>query len=505
VKRRAGGERSPSAVSARIMTVRHISSIGAVLDSCMKPLGSPADLSTPSPSGAGNSEAAQPALKVLVIAESADPEASSSSLVGWSLSRALRDHVDVHVITHVRNRNSLTRAGWSEGREFTALDPGRVERPVLATGGAIRRALNLGWTWTTAVATVSYYYFELLAWQRFGTRIRRGEFDVVHRITPVSPVTPSLTIALQCRRAGVPFVWGPMNGGVAWPREFRDAMRREGEWLSYFRAAHRLLPGYGVSRKGAAALIAGSITAWDQLREHHARCVYLPENAIDPDRFAVASGGAPANGPLRVAFVGRFVPLKCVDVLIEAAAPLVRSGKVELDLIGDGPEMASLRRKTAEERIQDGVEFPGWIDHRKLAARLARSQVFAFPSIREFGGGVVLEAMALGLAPVVVDYGGPTELVTEETGFRVPLGPRASLVAAYREILGELARSPERARQAGAAARLRAYRLFTWDVKARQIVEIYRWALAQRPKPDFGMPLTEDAAAAGCGQRLVTR
>ncbi len=431
--------------------------------------------------------------KVLILAESANPEQSSSSLVGWSLSRALREYADVHVVTHVRNRDALEKAGWREGREYTAIDPGTVERPIVKVGGAIGRAAKLGWTWTTVLSTLSYYYFERLVWQRFAQPLRDREFDLVHRITPVSPATPSPIVA-HCQDVRVPFVWGPMNGGVPWPKEFREAQRREGEWLSYVRSAHRFLPAHEVTRSGAAALITGSICVWEEMRKHHDRCVYLPENAIDPSRFQVAAP-PPKEGPFRVAFVGRLVPLKGVDMLIDAAAPLVRSGRMVLDIIGDGPEMPALRRQAADAGLAGGVNFTGWIDHVEVAGRLARAHVFAFPSIREFGGGVILEAMALGLPSIVVNHGGPGELVTDDTGFRIPIGPRQSIVDAFREILTTLAQSPERTRGLGERARERVCKLFTWDVKARQVLEIYRWVLKERPdKPNFGMPLQLPAA-----------
>ena len=44
------------------------------------------------------------------------------SLVGWSLVRALAEKTDVHLVTQVRNRDALVRAGWREGEQFTALD-----------------------------------------------------------------------------------------------------------------------------------------------------------------------------------------------------------------------------------------------------------------------------------------------------------------------------------------------------------------------------------------------
>jgi glycosyltransferase involved in cell wall biosynthesis len=263
------------------------------------------------------------------------------SLEGWSLSRALRDHADTHVVTHVRNRDDIAKSGWSEGREFTVLDPAAVEGPITRVGEAVRNLAKLGWTWSTVLTTFWYYYFEHLAWRRFGGAIRNGEFDVVHRLNPVTPPTPSL-IAQRCRDAGVPFVWGPINGGVPWPKEFRDAMYREGEWLSHVRGAYKLLPGYRATRRSAKGLIVGSVSVWDQMQGYRDRCVYIPENAIDPSRFTIAEP-ASSKGPLRVAFVGRLVPYKGADILIDAVAPLVRAGRVVVEIIGDGPDMPRIR------------------------------------------------------------------------------------------------------------------------------------------------------------------
>jgi glycosyltransferase involved in cell wall biosynthesis len=130
------------------------------------------------------------------------------------------------------------------------------------------------------------------------------------------------------------------------------------------------------------------------------------------------------------------------------------------------------------------------VDHSKMADRLGRSQIFAFPSVREFGGGVVLEAMALGLVPLVVDYGGPGELVPEGTGFSIPMAPREKLVADFRDSLTRLIARPDDLASLGKRAQDYVYKHFTWDAKARQIREVYDWVLKRRAdKPDWGIPI----------------
>jgi glycosyltransferase involved in cell wall biosynthesis len=425
--------------------------------------------------------------RVLVIAEAANPEWVSVPLVGWSMAKALRRVADVHVVTQERNRSAIERAGWASGRDFTALDTEAVAAPLWKLVGRLRGGAGVGWTLVAAMSVPAYYWFEHLLWRRFATALRSHTWDLVHRITPLSPATPSL-LASRLRAIGVPFVVGPLNGGVPWPREFAGTQRREREWLSHARGLHRWLPGYRTTRTDASAILVGSRTTWQEFKEPwREKAVYLPENAIEAVPDSPLESRAPGQ-PLRVIFVGRFVPLKGIDMLLEACADLVRGGRATVELVGDGPERTALERQVAEFGLRDGVAFRGWLAHAAVAERLRQAHVLGFPSIREFGGGVVIEAMAAGVVPVVVDYAGPGELVTADTGGLVPLGPRAAVVAGFRACIERLA-SDEPGRAAMALrGRERIRRHFTWERKAEQIAAVYAWALGRAGKPDFGMP-----------------
>lgn len=426
--------------------------------------------------------------KVLLIAEAANPEWVSVPLVGWSLANALRAHTDAHIVTQIRNRDAFRRAGLVEGQDFTAIDSEALARPLWKAAQLLRGGAGKGWTTTTAVAAIAYYHFEHLVWKQFGERIRAKEYQLVHRITPLSPTTPS-TIAKRCGKANVPFVLGPLNGGVPWPKAFDAARRQEKEWLSYVRSAYKLLPGHRSTLRAASALLIGSRDTLAQVpKNYQSKCIYLPENAIEPSRFNKQADHSALDRPLRACFVGRLVPYKGPDMLLEAAAPLVHAGQLEVDILGDGPLMANLRSYVDKEGLNAGVTLHGWIQHDQLQGVMCQSQVFAFPSIREFGGGVVLEAMALGLAPLIVDYAGPAELVTESTGIKVPIGSRDEIVARLREQLFAAVNDRQRIRTIGAAARARALELFTWDAKAQQVMQIYQWL--EQPevaRPDLGL------------------
>lgn len=427
---------------------------------------------TPSPS--------QKRLRVLVIAEAANPEWVSVPLIGWSFASALRARADVHIVTHIRNREAFLRAGEVEGESFTAIDSEALARPMWKLGEALRMGEGKGWTMLQAVAALSYPYFERLVWRAFGPRIEAGAFDIVHRVTPLSP-TQASPLARKCASRGVPFVLGPLNGGVPWPEGFDAERRREREWLSYLRSTYKLLPGRGATLRHAAAILAGSRHTASEIPVHHrSKCVYIPENAIDPARF---SRKAAPGEKLRCAFVGRMVPYKGPDMLLEAALPLLQAGRMQIDMIGDGPMLDSLKSFAAAEEVDDAVAFHGWLEHREVQNVLARCHMLGLPSVREFGGGVVLEAMALGVVPLVVDYAGPGELVDDEIGLKVPIGPRAALVSELAAALERAGAAPEALAPLADAARARVASRYTWARKAEQIEAVYRWALGEGEKP----------------------
>jgi glycosyltransferase involved in cell wall biosynthesis len=424
--------------------------------------------------GAGS---ASKRFKVLVIAEAANPELVSVPLVGWSLAKALRDIADVHVVTQIRNQNAMLRAGWIEGRDFTTINSEAIARPLWRIGEVLSMGEGKGWTTKQAIGAISYAWFERLVWRRFGARIKAGEWDIVHRVTPLTP-TQSSFVAPRCAAAGVPFILGPLNGGVPWPSGFGAERRREREFLSYLRGAYKVLPGRAGTLSAAAAILVGSRHTINEIpKKYQDRTIYLPENAIDPERFNARASPGTSGLPLKGCFVGRMVPYKGPDMLIEAAIPLLRDGRMVLEMIGDGPMLNALKTTVQREQLDAAVRFHGWLAHREVQGVMVDCDLLTFPSIREFGGGVVLEAMALGIPPLVLDYAGPGELVTSEWGYKLPIGTRAEIICRLRAELESRVADLADLQRTGNAARARVAAVFTWAQKAEQIAQVYRWVL----------------------------
>lgn len=102
-----------------------------------------------------------------------------------------------------------------------------------------------------------------------------------------------------------------------------------GSGLSILLGAVRLLPSRTATWRAARAIMAGSRHTAGVIAEVSAETmIYLAENGIDPTRFTARATSGSSGLPLRAVFVGRMVPYKMPDALVEAAAPLMAEGKL---------------------------------------------------------------------------------------------------------------------------------------------------------------------------------
>jgi glycosyltransferase involved in cell wall biosynthesis len=424
-------------------------------------------------------------MRVLLLAEDCNPDWPSLPIVGYQMVKALASLVDLRVATHVRNRRSLEPA--LRGIDVTYIDNEYVAAPLFELAKFVRRGTQANWSAAVALAYPSAIAFDREVYKHFKPRLEGGEFDLVHRLTPMSPALPSPISSWS----PVPFVLGPLNGGLEWPPQFRAELKREREGLQALRKFYKWLPFHRSTYRDSAAILASfPHTIADLPPSALPRTIDFPEVGVAPELFQ-HPGERPERDKVTFINVGRFVPLKLLDVVIRvfAESPLLR--KQRLVLVGDGMERPALERQVAEAGLEDVVEFAGWMKQQDVAARLRDADVFFFPSIRELGGGVVVEAMGAGCVPVVVNYGGPGGLVSAEHGASVPLGTKDELVKRFIPVLERYVTDPELRRRHSQAAYEHAIQNYSWKAKAEKLVEIYEWVLGRRGiKPRFGEPVS---------------
>jgi glycosyltransferase involved in cell wall biosynthesis len=424
-------------------------------------------------------------LRILLLGPTCNPETVSIPLVTYSHAAALARIHDVTLVVRSHVEDAVRRAKAT----FRAIEV--VPMPVLERIYAwiFRKILKSNYdtqVWT-ALGYPFYVAFEWRAWRQLRRRILAGEFDIVLRINPLNTVMPS-PFAFFLRKGPIPFVIGPLNGGLPWPTGFSQAQNQK-EWISGFRNLYRLLPFARSTYRYAAAIIAASSQTYSELAAAYGdKLFFVPENGIDASSCFCDSRSPEASAKLELIFVGGLVPRKACDLVLRAAAPLLRNDLARLTVLGDGPERRRLEELARSLGIEKTVSFRGWVSHPDVLRRLRSADLLVFPSVRDFGGGVVLEALAVGTVPVVIDFGGPGDIVHEKVGCKVPLTNENDVVSGIEKILADLAGNRDllkRLRQQGMSY---AREWLTWDAKAHSTTRVLNWAVRRGPKPDLPPP-----------------
>lgn len=201
-----------------------------------------------------------------------------------------------------------------------------------------------------------------------------------------------------------------------------------------------------------------------------------PLAALDErDRGAARSELGIGEDEVLLAFAGRFVPIKRLDLLLGALA-LAREDdpRLRLALAGDGEERPRLERLAAELGIADAVRFLGY--RRDLRPLFAAADLAVLSSDNEGTPVSLIEAAAAGLPAVATDAGGVREVLGEGTGTVVPRGD----ARAFADALLRLAAAAPRRRALGAAARERALERFGAERLLDDVDALYRELLTPR-------------------------
>jgi glycosyltransferase involved in cell wall biosynthesis len=418
--------------------------------------------------------------KVLLLSYYNNPDEVSVSLEAYREYEQLRKHFDTTLVTHARNASALRKRGIPDGGVIY------INVPILDRLHDLFLAKVLNYDYgslkLTAFLIPYYIVYEFVIWSRLRSEIKAGRFALVHRLDPVSPVLAS-PLSFLMRNLKTPFSLGPINGGLPWPPGYGSASR-EKEGVRFFRWLYTYLPFSRSTHTKAKAVIVGSSYTYLAAgrRMERNRLFFIQQNGV-PEKDILESRRYDDMPPVRVCFLGRLVPLKNCNIVIRSAAALIRENKIRLHIVGDGWDRPNLEALTRDLGLEKDVTYHGWLPHPQAMKILARSHIMALPSIREFGGGVVVEAMARGVVPIVMRYGGPSDLVEEGYGISLALKNEPDTIQDLERVFKELVKNPDRIRQLGGAARAKARSTFTWERKTELLAAVMNHAMGVGPQP----------------------
>ena len=414
-------------------------------------------------------------IRVLLSAYQCGAGMGSVSQIGWEWYQRLSTSCQVTLLTHVRNRATLEAAGvplndssvifidteWFAGPlyRFASRCFPRSEHPLFL------------------ISSLDFFVYDWIATRHCQRLLKAGQtWDVVHAVTPVSPMAATRLHAL-----GIPLLLGPWNGALASPTTFPEIMQAESKWLYPVRNFGWVIDLLvGSTRNAAMILTATRSTLAGIPARYRTKCRFMLENGVDLALFEPAPWpAAPTdNTPLRIAFVGRLMPVKGVAMLLEAITAL--DFPVQLTVVGEGPERSVLERVSSELGIAEKVLFTGNLPLNEVSQIIRQAHVFCLPSVRESGGAVLLEAMAVARPVIAIDFGGPAEIVDDGVGVKLPATGKADVVQGLIKQLKNVRQQPERWIARGLEGRRRVELYYSWDAKIASAIACYRELLESK-------------------------
>jgi glycosyltransferase involved in cell wall biosynthesis len=400
-------------------------------------------------------------MKILMSAFSCGPGRGSEPGVGWNMAlETARLGHEVVVFTQNEFQADIERELASgtlpANLRFDIFTPAWLER--LRDAGLKCGLPSLTWQ----IVSLLWQFCALSHARR---HYRQAGFDLVHHVTFAGIRHPTLLT-----RLGVPTVIGPLGGGDRAPM----ALRRSFPWKDWctellrdiYNWALRADPITRSAFRDAKFIVlrteASSVAVPPRYRHKvHTRVGLGIAEMVKGARVARRMPGE----PFRLLYAGNLFYLKGMHLGIRAlASARARGADVRLAIVGEGPARRDLERLAHELGVAAHVTWYGEVSRPDLLGMYGANHALLFPSLRDAGGMVILEAWARGLPVICLALGGPGGMVDGTCGRVVPVADRSEdeCVARLGAEIVALAMN-ERLRQALGRGAIVRCREFSWS------------------------------------------
>lgn len=362
--------------------------------------------------------------KALISAYACEPNVGSEPGVGWYwVKKSAAAFEEVHVVTRSGDRqiNADGKKYVRDSKRHIEEEMNRADLP----GDVTFHYFDLPdfisrFERTTIGDIINIYLWEIFVFFFLLRRFPRRGFDLARKVTIVSHRYPSFIWFFSKK-----YVHGPIAGGERFPltllgifsikNRIKECIRLVFQyapsldpliWWTYYKA-DKILVVTDETRTILPSLFQHKCTVQQAIAKEEFGWKH------QEPRLTRQSEG----GPLRLLYVGRLLEWKGIMLALRALRKV--NIPYQFDIIGDGPA-----RRVCEQYADShglSVNFLGFIPRNELPYYYQNSELFLFPSLRDSGGFVVLEAQANGLPVLTMDLGGPPLNLNRESGILIPV------------------------------------------------------------------------------------
>ena len=312
-------------------------------------------------------------------------------------------------------------------------------------------------------------YFYNFCWQigivNVAKRIIRSEkVDYILHITFGSVWMPTFLPLLRPR-----FIWGPMGGGECVPFPFIGVLPFKQRIVQLFRYILNyttvINPLILLPACKSEVILARTPNTKDIMPFFtRKKTRVLLETAMEDEIFKREKKEYGAE-VIKMVISARFISIKNIPLVIKALKYIQTSKPWKLTLLGSGPDKKLIENTIKAEGVGQQVSIIPYLPREEALDMIEHSDIFIFPSLKEGGTWALMEAMAIGLPVVCLDWAGMAVETTSDTAIQIPVSNSRKMEKDFGHAISLLINSPQLRKQIGQAARKRIKEVFNWNAK----------------------------------------
>ena len=399
---------------------------------------------------------------ILVSAYACEPLKGSEQGVGWNWVLQMAKNNYLHVITRANNQEHIEAhlpSDVAQNITFHYYDT----HPFIK--GFKKKAKGL---------YVYYIFWQLGIIPLIKGLIKKYQFDYSLHLTFGSMWLPTFLPFFN-----VSFIWGPVGGGDGEPESFKKELNIKQQLFYHIRLALKkmliinpfvLIPAI----KSKVILVRTENTSNIFPKWVRSKIKVVLETAIEFEIFNyVKKPKENKNVEICLITTGRLMPSKNIITAVRSLKYLPSSYQILFKIIGSGSEKSKIEWEIAKNSQKHQIVLMSEVTRSQVLEELTQSDIYLFPSLREGGSWALMEAMALGLPVVCLNWSGMKIITDDSSAVRLPVTNPDQMPKDMAAAICKLIENPELRKKMGIAARERIMNEFNWDAKGNFMEKLF--------------------------------
>ncbi|GAB3702601.1 hypothetical protein GCM10027592_32180 [Spirosoma flavus] len=336
----------------------------------------------------------------------------------------------------------------------------------------VPRWVDRAYNWGMIGMYFHYIYWQWAAWQQARQLAENHTFDLVHHVSYTS-----LQLGSFLYKLNRPFIYGPVGGGQEAPSSMRRYFKQYW-WKEQLRSAIselmlRFNPGcYESVRRAKYVLVRNEDTRQMVNRLGRVNNVEKESGGVGQHFMPSSPISRSPRNTMELVWVGRLMPRKALELSLHGLSKVDAQLPVHLTIVGDGKMGKYVPEYIATYKLENRVTWAGKVSFDQVTNYYRNADVFLFTSLRDTQPAQLLEAMAYSLPVITLDLHGQADMVSLQTGIRVPVSEPETVAAGLARAIEWMYQNEEQRLEMGLNA-FQFARQQNWPSKVGHIIRKY--------------------------------